>query len=127
MGPGAGGWPTIKYFNKETGLDGGTYVKVTDKAMCEELGDEELMTNYVEEYGNTMQCNPVNLVGCTDRDKTYIGVMGTRSTADLEDQFRRLTSYDPKTMKKHVGDWIIKRKKILKVLIANRPAENTEL
>lgn len=37
--PGAGGWPTIRYFNKETGKDGAPYEKKTDKAMCDELGD----------------------------------------------------------------------------------------
>ena len=33
--PGAGGWPTIRYFNAETGLAGASYVKKTDDAMCE--------------------------------------------------------------------------------------------
>eukprot|EP01050_Picozoa_sp_SAG11_P058854 SAG11_NODE_37811_length_255_cov_0.660256_1_plen_39_part_10 len=28
---GAGGWPTIRYFNKETGYDGKPYPKKTDK------------------------------------------------------------------------------------------------
>ena len=41
--PGAGGWPTIKYFNKETGYEGAPYEKKTDKSMCDELGDDEYM------------------------------------------------------------------------------------
>lgn len=42
--PGAGGWPTIKYFNKETGYQGGTYVKKdAGAAMCDELGKVENM------------------------------------------------------------------------------------
>ena len=40
---GAGGWPTIRYFNKETGYGGGNYKKVTSGAMCDELGNEEHM------------------------------------------------------------------------------------
>lgn len=52
--PGAGGWPTIKYFNKETGPDGGTYQKVTPDAMCTELGDLDHMINYIEGYGKTV-------------------------------------------------------------------------
>ena len=35
--PGAGGWPTIRYFNTKTGYEGAPYTKKTDKAMCEEL------------------------------------------------------------------------------------------
>jgi hypothetical protein len=42
--PGAGGWPTIKYFNKETGYEGGTYVKKdAGAAMCDELGNVDNM------------------------------------------------------------------------------------
>jgi len=51
--PGKGGWPTIRYFNKETGIEGGTYVKKTPKSMCEELGNEAMMGAYVDEYGKT--------------------------------------------------------------------------
>ena len=29
--PGAGGWPTIRYFNKGTGYDGAPYAKKTDQ------------------------------------------------------------------------------------------------
>ena len=38
---GAGGWPTVRYFNKETGYGGKPYPKKTDKAMCDELGPKE--------------------------------------------------------------------------------------
>lgn len=36
--PGAGGWPTVRKFNKATGLDGEAYKKHTSDAMCTELG-----------------------------------------------------------------------------------------
>lgn len=45
--PGMDGWPTIKYFNKETGVEGGNYVLKTDGMVCDELGPK---TNYLEEY-----------------------------------------------------------------------------
>jgi len=51
--PGSGGWPTIRYFTKETGIKGGKYKQKTDGAICDELGDEETMIAYVNEYGNT--------------------------------------------------------------------------
>ena len=34
LNPGKGGWPTVRYFNKETGYDGAPYVKKTGDAMC---------------------------------------------------------------------------------------------
>jgi len=49
-----GGWPTIKYFNKDTGYEGAHYKKKTPKAMCDELGDNEYMQQYVEEAGHTV-------------------------------------------------------------------------
>jgi len=45
--PGAGGWPTIRYFNQETGIDGASYEKKTGKSVCDELGPKE---NYLMEY-----------------------------------------------------------------------------
>lgn len=51
--PGRQGWPTIRYFNKETGISGADYVKKTNKPICKELGTTEAMTAYVVEKGNT--------------------------------------------------------------------------
>ena len=47
--PGKGGWPTIRYFNKETGYEGASYTKKTTQAMCSELGQEKYMDAYVRE------------------------------------------------------------------------------
>lgn len=47
--PGQGGWPTIRYFNKDTGYDGQSYVKETNDAMCTELGPgKQYMSKYVQ-------------------------------------------------------------------------------
>jgi len=48
--PGAGGWPTIRYYNKATGAKGGDYVKKTQMAICSELGPEggDYLRTYVE-------------------------------------------------------------------------------
>lgn len=46
--PGAGGWPTIRYFNKQTGYDGKPYDKQLPGAMCDVLGDTENMRDYVK-------------------------------------------------------------------------------
>ena len=36
--PGSGGWPTIRYYNKETGVDGASYTQKTSMSVCDELG-----------------------------------------------------------------------------------------
>lgn len=51
--PGAGGWPTIRYFNRETGPDGAAYEKKTDLPICSELMDVGRMTDYIELAGKT--------------------------------------------------------------------------
>jgi len=50
--PGKGGWPTIRYFNSETGYDGRAYEKQTSAAMCDELGPKmDYMSRYIETIG----------------------------------------------------------------------------
>lgn len=47
-----GGWPTIWYFNKKTGVEGSAYAKKTSDAMCTELGPgKPYMQQYIEEAG----------------------------------------------------------------------------
>ena len=45
---GQGGWPTLKYFNKETGLAGAKYVQQTDKRVCDEMKDAAMVTAQVK-------------------------------------------------------------------------------
>lgn len=52
-GPGRGGWPTIKYFNTQTGMAGGAYKQKMEVPICTELGDVGRMTSYIEEYSKT--------------------------------------------------------------------------
>jgi hypothetical protein len=40
---GAGGWPTVRYFNAETGYKGAPYKKKTSGSMCDELGNNQYM------------------------------------------------------------------------------------
>jgi hypothetical protein len=40
---GQGGWPTLKYFNKETGLAGAKYQQQTDKRVCDEMKDPAMV------------------------------------------------------------------------------------
>ena len=64
--PGAGGWPTIRYFNSKTGYEGAPYQKKTSAPMCTELGSEENMQAYVEEAGATRERTEARGVGTGD-------------------------------------------------------------
>lgn len=114
--PGAGGWPTIRYFNKETGIDGANYDKKTSKSMCDELGDEEMMHDYIEEAGGTSLCSVSDGSGCDDKEKGYIEKMKAKAAEDVTAQLRRLEGMEGETMKPDLKKWLQKRKKILKSL-----------
>jgi hypothetical protein len=116
--PGGGGWPTIRYFNKETGIDGADYVKKTDKAICDELGDEEAMTTYVLDYGNTSLCSIVDGEGCDEREVKFIEKSKTKSLEDHRSQISRLEGLESEPMKPELLAWVKKRKRILKQFVA---------
>jgi len=115
--PGAGGWPTIRYFNKETGYGGKAYTKKTSDAMCTELGNDEYMQQYIEEAGSTSLCsiadgNP----GCGDKEKKYIAKWTGADAAKLAAQTKRLEGMasDDNKMKADLKQWIKQRLAILK-------------
>jgi len=120
--PGAGGWPTIRYFNADTGPEGAPYDKKTDKAMCDELGDDEYMTAYVEEAGKTSLC-ALSGNGCDERQIKYIEKMKEKEDDEIKRQFDRLEGMKDKSMAPDLLQWVQKRKKILKQFIQQKDAK----
>lgn len=116
--PGAGGWPTIRYFNKETGKDGASYEKKTDKAMCDELGDLDMMMDYIETAAGTSLC-ALDGSGCDERSLKYLEKMKVKSKAELEAQIERLQGIEGGSMKPDLKDWVKKRKKLLKTILSS--------
>jgi len=116
--PGAGGWPTIRYYNKETGILGKSYEKKTDASMCDELGPKGgLLQDYIEEAGSTSECSVVApYSGCGDKQKMFIEKMASKSAADVEAQVVRLTAMKEKPMKAELKLWLGQRLAILKGL-----------
>mmetsp|Transcript_510 Transcript_510/g.928 ORF Transcript_510/g.928 Transcript_510/m.928 type:complete len:100 (+) Transcript_510:269-568(+) len=47
--PGMGGWPTLRIFTPETGVEGVAYQKQTDMAMCDELKQESYLQGVIEQ------------------------------------------------------------------------------
>jgi len=116
--PGAGGWPTIRHYNKETGVGGAPYKKKTDSAMCDELKKDEYMQAYVEEAAGTALCDVATKAGCDAQQTEYIDKWAAKSLEDRAAQFARLTKMkeaDPK-LKPEAKAWMQKRQTILKQL-----------
>jgi len=65
--PGAGGWPTVRYFNQKTGYGGKAYEQKTSQAMCDELGpNEKYMQQFVEQFAT--RCSLESKGDCSAKD-----------------------------------------------------------
>jgi hypothetical protein len=115
--PGAGGWPTIRYFNQKTGYEGAPYTKKTDKAMCDELGSEENMQAYVEEAGSTSLCKVSDGAGCGEKELDFIAKWKEAEPKDTAAQLERLQGMSASKMKPELQKWLGQRMAILKQLV----------
>jgi hypothetical protein len=120
--PGAGGWPSIRYFRKETGMEPQVYEKKTSKPICDELGEDDMMIAYVEEYGNTSLCS-LDGKGCNERELSFIEKMKGVHLSELETQIARLGRMEGESMKDDLKKWIRQRQKILEKLVADQQME----
>lgn len=111
--PGAGGWPTIRFFNKETGYGGKSYTQKTSKSMCDELGDESMMAAYVEEAGQTSLCGVESGAGCSEKEKSFIATWKDKTKAEIDAQVTRLQGMSAGKMTAELKGWLNQRKAIL--------------
>jgi len=120
--PGAGGWPTVRHFNKETGYGGKAYVQKTQTAMCDELGPKtEYMGMHIEEAAGTSLCNVTTKQGCSDQQTKFIAKWGDKAKDELQKQVDRLTGMvdkDGASMKAEALTWAKQRLNIVKKLHA---------
>mmetsp|Transcript_471 Transcript_471/g.1047 ORF Transcript_471/g.1047 Transcript_471/m.1047 type:complete len:94 (-) Transcript_471:289-570(-) len=93
--------------------------------MCDELGDLDMMMDYIEEASGTSLC-ALDGKGCDERSLQYLEKMKVKSKADLEAQIKRLQGMEGDIMKEDLRDWMKKRMKLLKTLVASH-ASNEEL
>jgi len=116
---GRGGWPTVRYFNAETGVDGAPYTQKTSKSMCDELGDETYMRAYVEEKS----AKPCNIVAaeqpnCSDKEKTFAATWKAKSSDQRATERARLEKIGATLVAtKDVKTWHRQRLHILKQLV----------
>lgn len=120
--PGAGGWPTIRYFNKDTGYGGKAYPKKTSDAMCDELGPKQTyMQQFVEEQGGVSLCD-INASdkGCSDKQKEFIVKWADKPLAEVKKQLDRLLGMTDKngaSMKPEALTWAKQRVGIYKQIV----------
>lgn len=135
--PGAGGWPTIRYYNKETGTDGANYNKKTGMAICDELGPKGakmgkngFMVDYVVEAGKISLCAIETLEGCGEKEITYIEKMNAAivsgSHGHVAKQLARLQSMQGNTMKDDLKEWLNQRLAILEQFAAKDAASEAK-
>jgi len=122
---GQGGWPTVRYFNAETGVDGAPYKQKTSKSMCDELGDMEYMRNYVQEK-STPPCNVVVLTSCSDQDKTFLETWRAKSASQQATELQRLEKLAQSKGKPDILKWVRQRVYLLTQL-AQYAAESPDL
>lgn len=88
--PGAGGWPTLRYFNAKTGYEGAACPKKTEEAMCDEFGKPANMQACVEEMSGASLCDIAKPDGCTEKQVAYIEKWKTKGADAAKKEMARL-------------------------------------
>jgi hypothetical protein len=114
--PGSQGWPTIKYFTPETGIEGGRYERQTKLPIAEELLDRNRMIDYIEDYGNTVLCAREG-TNCNEKELEYLEKMKVENAEILQQKLERLEGMMDKAMKAELQEWALRRMRILRRLL----------
>jgi hypothetical protein len=124
---GAGGWPTVRYFNQATGVAGAPYSKKTDGAMCDELGNDKYMTEYITEAGSTSTCVIADAAAtCNDKEVEFIGKWKAKPAEEVAVQLKRLKGMSASSMKPELKVWLGQRLNVLTQL-SSAPTDKSEL
>lgn len=106
---GAGGWPTVRYFNKDTGVGGKPYDKKTSRSMCEELGDDKYMNEYILEAGSTSLCDVATGENCNAKETDFVGKWKDKPKEEVSAQVSRLRGMAASSMKPELKAWLGQR------------------
>jgi hypothetical protein len=93
-------------------------------SMCDELGDEDAMTRYVEEAASTSTCD-VDGTGCDEKSLAYLEKQKAAGLEENRKQLGRLDGMAGKDMKEDLKVWLKKRQRILRRLIAQAEGGST--
>lgn len=116
QGAGAGGWPTVRYFNTATGYGGKGYEKKTGDAMCDELGPKtNFMQEFVEQFATLCNVNDTT-TGCSDKQKEFVAKWSSKPADEIKKQLTRLEGMSGGAMKPEAMQWLKQRLSIFKQL-----------
>ena len=71
LNPGQGGWPTLRYFNAETGVGGAKVEQKTGLKICDEFKEPARMLEATKE--SMKMCNAGTGAGCDEEQLEFIG------------------------------------------------------
>ena len=100
------GYPTIKYFNGETGPKGADYSGGRDFDSLKKFVEDNL----------EVKCQADSGEGCTDKEKGYIEKMKAKGADDIQKQYDRLDGMKSGKMAKEQKQWVMQRFNILSQL-----------
>jgi len=100
------GYPTIKYFNSETGPKGSDYSGPRDF---------DGMKAWVEE-NLAVKCLLDNTEGCSDKEKEFMDKWKAKGKEEVRTQLERLKGMSSGSMKPDLKKWLVQRMSILKQL-----------
>lgn len=82
--------------------------------MCDELGDERYMEEYVMEMGGVSPCDINEPEGCSSKEQKYIAKLNLATTEYCAKQLTRLEGMAGGKMKPELMKWIKQRIAILR-------------
>jgi len=102
------GYPTIKYFNSETGEDGGDYSGGRDYDDLNKFVKENLAA----------KCLLEDTSPCSEKELGYIEKMKAAGADEVKKQLERLTAMKGRSMAPDLKAWLAQRVAILEQLAA---------
>mmetsp|Transcript_34062 Transcript_34062/g.79712 ORF Transcript_34062/g.79712 Transcript_34062/m.79712 type:complete len:146 (-) Transcript_34062:209-646(-) len=106
---GVSGYPTIKYWNADTGKEGADYQKGRDYDSLKKFVDETLAGP---------ACNVDDTADCDEREKTFIEKFKAHDAEKVKSELTRLNGMKGNSVKKELKQWILARINILEQLAA---------
>ena len=89
-------------------------MKKTSKSVCDELGNDMHMIDYVEDYAKTFICNVDSADNCNEKEQAYIEKMSSAGAEEQQAQEERLKSMTSmKRQKVDLHEWAARRLRIL--------------
>lgn len=126
FGAGVGGWPTVRYFNTETGYDGAPYIKKTSKGMCDELGDVEYMRAYVNDVAGP-KCSAADRSTCSEKEAAFLITWADKSAVEVSSEYERLGKLVVASSGKPAQlSWIRQRHTLLRSLLVPAGPASTD-